>query len=59
MKDREAWHAVVMGLQRVRQDLVTKQQQNMGSRCVGMELKGWFGLGSAYPAQPLSPCGFS
>ena len=26
VKDREAWHAVVMGLQRVGHDLVTKQQ---------------------------------
>ena len=27
VKDREAWHAECMGLQRVRHDLVTKQQQ--------------------------------
>ena len=26
-KDREAWHAEFMDLQRVRHDLVTKQQQ--------------------------------
>ena len=26
VKDREAWHAVVMGLQRVGHDLVTRQQ---------------------------------
>ena len=26
VKDREAWHAVVMGLQTVGHDLVTKQQ---------------------------------
>ena len=27
-KDREAWHAVVHGVTRVRQDLVTEQQQS-------------------------------
>ena len=27
MKDREAWHAAVLGLQRVGHDLVSKQQQ--------------------------------
>ena len=27
VKDREAWHAAVMGLQRVRHNLVTEQQQ--------------------------------
>ena len=26
VKDREAWHAAVMGLQRVRHDLLTEQQ---------------------------------
>ena len=26
-KDREAWHATVMGLQRVRHDLATEQQK--------------------------------
>ena len=28
MKDREAWHAAVHGLRRVRYNLVTEQQQN-------------------------------
>ena len=28
VKDREAWHAAVHGLQRVGHDLVTEQQQN-------------------------------
>ena len=28
VKDREAWHAAVVGLQRVGQDLATEQQQN-------------------------------
>ena len=27
VKDSEAWHAAVMGLQRVRHNLVTEQQQ--------------------------------
>ena len=27
LKDREAWHAAVHGLQRIRQDLATEQQQ--------------------------------
>ena len=27
VKDREAWHAIVYGLQRVRHDLATEQQQ--------------------------------
>ena len=27
MKDREAWHAAIHGLQRVRHNLVTEQQQ--------------------------------
>ena len=27
MKDRAAWHAAVLGLQRIRQDLATEQQQ--------------------------------
>ena len=27
VKDREAWHAAVMGLQRARHDLATEQQQ--------------------------------
>ena len=29
VKDREAWRAAVMGLQRVRHDLVTEQQQQL------------------------------
>ena len=28
VRDREAWHAAVMGSQRVRYDLATEQQQN-------------------------------
>ena len=33
VKDREAWHAVVHVLQRVRCDLPTKQQQTKANRC--------------------------
>ena len=29
VKDREAWHAAVHGVQRVRHDLVTEQQQRL------------------------------
>ena len=29
VKDREAWHAAVHGVQRVRYDLVTEQQQKL------------------------------
>ena len=30
LKDREAWHAAAMGWQRVRHDLATEQQTDMG-----------------------------
>ena len=34
--DREAWHAAVMGLQRVRHDLATKQQQQQEVKKTGL-----------------------
>ena len=35
VKDREAWHAAVHGVARIRDNLVTKQQQNWGRVRVG------------------------
>ena len=38
VKDREAWHATVMGLQRVSHDLVTEQQLMPHIYCVQSEV---------------------
>ena len=36
MKDREAWHAAVHGLRRVRYNLVTEQQVRLSHASVGL-----------------------
>ena len=37
VRDREAWHAAVHGLQRVGHDLVTEKQQQGRNRCFALE----------------------
>ena len=53
VKDREAWHATVYGLQRVRHDLATEQQQNSVNSVAWLYLTLWDPMDCSTPGFPI------